>query len=124
MRMVRGETEPDKLPANDEDMVLVSLSGIQAESHCIHHVDKGIEEICQDYAAARSDRGLIEENSGKAWLLHQALWHQAQYNRAQKFVQINEAYIQSLVEMILQKPAFPKCLTDSEIDSVLKTFTP
>ena len=114
-----GETMPNELPDKDEDKVLVALSGIQAESHCTH-TDTEIDDISQTYASASGDRCLIEKESGRAWLSHTSLWHQTQYNRAQRFVEEHKEQIQTLAEAILQKPAFPKCLSTTEIDAVVK----
>jgi len=115
-----GETQFEKLPQHDEEKVLVAISGMQAEAHC-HGQDMSIDDVGHAYSGARGDRGMIEEESGRAWLTHNALWHQAQYNRAQKLVDECREQVQAVAEAILKKRGFPKCLSESEVETALKT---
>ena len=113
-----GSTIPNDLPQSAEAVALVALVGIQAESQR-RGTEMNVDDFFQAYASAASDRDLIAESFKTVWLGKGSLWHQAQYDRAHKFVSDHENDIATLAHAILNKPGFPKCLDETEIDALI-----
>ena len=114
-----GYTLPDKIPEDPDQVALVGLAGIQAESLQPYSLDD-LDAAIRAYVAAASDRNQIAKAFDQVWLSRNALWHQAKYDKALKFVQEHQTEINALATAILKIAGFPKTLNEAEIETALK----
>lgn len=114
-----GYAAPDIMPGSEDEMALVGLAGIQAETE---HPDVGpsLSSAIDAYVAAASDRNVIAKAFKTVWLGKAPLWYQGRYNKATKFVQEHQSEIRTIALALLAKPSFPKELNEGEISTLLK----
>jgi hypothetical protein len=115
-----GYTLPDKIPEDPCQVALVGLAGIQAESLAPYSLGD-LDAAIRAYVAAASDRNQIAKAFDQVWLSRNALWHQAQYDKALKFVQEHQKEITTLATAVLKITGFPKTLNETEIEAALRT---
>jgi len=113
-----GYAAPDQMPSSEDNVALVGLAGIQAETH---HPDSNanLTAAIDAYVAAASDRNVIAKALKTAWLGKAPLWYQGRYNKATKLVQEHQHDIRTIALALLAKVSFPKELDENEINALL-----